>query len=94
MIALIYEMSMIYEKLPFIVIKYCEGRSSTHCDHSNTWVADSGWHFSQIPIMNWPVTLWRGIALKLKFIVMICLQIGFLQCVLPVLVIRILAVIL
>lgn len=50
--------------------------------------------FSQIPIMNWPVTLWRGIALKLKFIVMISPQIGLLQCVLPVLVIRILAVIL
>lgn len=41
MIALIYETSMIYEKLLFIVRKYDEGRSSNQCDHSNTWVADS-----------------------------------------------------
>lgn len=41
MIVLIYETSMVWEKLLFIVRKYCEGRSSNQYDHSNTWVADS-----------------------------------------------------
>lgn len=37
----LYEMSTIYEKLPFIVRKYSEGRLSNQYDHSNTWAVDS-----------------------------------------------------